>query len=556
MVALLIRLNIKNFAVLKNIELEFNNGLTVISGESGAGKSMIIEAVRYLYGKRASVDDIRFETEGAVIEGVFDFPESAKVRRLLAENDIPEEELYIVRREIMQNRKSIIKINSRMITLGALREIMNEVISIHSQSSQNEALESGMHIVYLDRFIGVDEEEKFLQYKETYRKFRELEARIHDLEYKDRNRIQQLELYRHQYDELASMDLIQGEEEELEEEISYFNNYEKIHEALSIMRSQLDSEYSPQVMLYEIHKSIETMGRFDDSYTDFTETILGAYHLLNELDSKVADDLSNVDYDEETYNDKQMRLSSLNNLKRKYNRNIMELIGLRESLNEDIMQLENIAQSFEKLEQEKAAALSEMDKLASFLQNYRVERKHFLETRIKKELQDLDMPDADFEIEVKEGTFDHRGYSGVRFLFSPNKGEPLKSMNSIASGGEISRVMLAVRTIFTEFDRHSLLILDEIDTGVSGAVATKMSAKMKLLSKARQVLVISHLPQAAAVADSHLYVTKKTTDERTVSTAGYLNQKDHIYEIARMMSGSDVTEAALENAKTLIKEQK
>lgn len=553
---MLIRLNIKNFAVLKNIELEFNNGLTVISGESGAGKSMIIEAVRYLYGKRASVEDIRFETEGAVIEGIFDFPESKEVKRLLSENDVPEEELYIVRREIMQNRKSIIKINSHMITLGALRNIMDEVISIHSQSSQNEALEYRMHIAYLDRFIGIHEEEKYNKYKESYSKFKALEEKIQDLEYKDRNRMQQLELYRHQYDELQAMELSHGEEEQLEEEISYFNNYEKIHDTLSHMRSQLESEYSPQVMLYEIHKSIETISKFDDTYTEFTDTILESYHLLNELDSKVSVDLSNVDYDEESYNEKQLRLASINNLKRKYNKNTDELIMLRESLNEDITQLENIAQSFEKLEREKSAAFDEMEKLASYLQNYRLERKHFLENRIKKELQDLDMPDADFEIEVKEGTFNQRGYSDVQFLFSPNKGEPLKSMNSIASGGEISRVMLAVRTIFTEFDRHSLLILDEIDTGVSGSVATKMSEKMKLLSKARQVLVISHLPQAAAIADNHLYVSKKTMDKRTVSIAEYLDEKEHVYEIARMMSGSDVTDAALENARSLIKGQK
>ncbi len=553
---MLIRLNIKNFAVLKNIELEFNNGLTVISGESGAGKSMIIEAIRYLYGKRASVEDIRFETEGAVIEGIFDFPESKEMKKLLSDYDIPEEELYIVRREIMQNRKSIIKINSNMITLGALRNIMNEVVSIHSQSSQNEALEYGMHIAYLDRFIGIHEEEKYKGYKVSYKKYRALEEKIQDLEYKDRNRIQQLELYKHQYDELSSMELELGEEERLEEEISYFNNYEKIHESLSRMQSQLGSEYSPQVMLYEIHKSIESISKFDETYTEFTDILMESYHLLNELDSKVSNDLSNVDYDEEVYNNKQMRLASINNLKRKYNRNTDELIELRESLNEDIIQLENIAQSFENLEQEKSAALNEMEKLASYLQNYRVERKHFLENRIKKELQDLDMPDADFEIEVKEGTFNKNGYSEVKFLFSPNKGEPLKSMNSIASGGEISRVMLAIRTIFTEFDRHSLLILDEIDTGVSGSVATKMSGKMKLLSKARQVLVISHLPQAAAVADNHLYVSKKTMDARTVSTAEYLEENEHIYEIARMMSGSDVTDAALENAKTLISEQK
>lgn len=550
---MLLRLNVKNFAVLKNIELDLSDGLTDISGESGAGKSMIIESIRYLYGKRASVEDIRFETEGAVIEGAFDFPDTPEMKELLNDNDIQEDELYIVRREIMQNRKSIIKINSSMITLGTLRKIMNEVISIHSQSSQNEALEKKLHIAYLDRFIGIHEENIQKKYKDSYKKYKELEERMNDLEYKDRNRIQQIELYQHQYDELESMDLVQGEEEQLEEDISYFNNYEKIHDALSSMRTQLDSEYSPQVMLYEIHKSIESLSKYDESYLQFSETILESYHLLNELDSKVTGDLSNIDYDEETFNYKQMRLASINNLKRKYNRTYEELITLKESLGEDISQLENISQSFEKLEAEKNEAFNKMENYANYLHNFRIERKHFLETRIKKELQDLDMADADFEIQVKEGTFNKEGYSDVNFLISANKGEPLKEMNQIASGGEISRVMLAIRTIFTEFDSHSLLILDEIDTGVSGSVATRMAEKMKLLAKTRQVLIISHLPQAAAMSDKHLYVSKETVDQRTVSTAKYLNEREHIYEIARMLSGADITDAALENAKTLIK---
>nr|WP_156823631.1 DNA repair protein RecN [Salinicoccus albus] len=549
---MLLRLNIKNFAVLKNIELEFTNGLTDISGESGSGKSMLIEAIRYLYGKRASVDDIRFETEGAVIEGAFDFPETPEMKELLVDNDIQEDELYIVRREIMQNRKSIIKINSSMITLGTLRKIMNEVISIHSQSSQNEALEKKLHIAYLDRFIGLHEEDILKRYKDSYRNYRALENRMNDLEYKDRNRIQQLELYQHQYDELASMNLVQGEEEQLEEDISYFNNYEKIHDTLSQMRFQLDSEYSPQAVLYEIQKSIDSLSKFDEGYLQFSDTILEAYHLLNELDSKVTADLSNIDYDEATFNDKQMRLAEINNMKRKYNRSYEELISLKDALGEDISQLENISQSFENLEAEKNEAFNEMESYAGALHNFRIERKHFLETRIRKELQELDMADSDFEIQVKEGTFNQEGYSDVNFLISANKGEPLKEMNQVASGGEISRVMLAIRTIFTEFDSHSLLILDEIDSGVSGSVATRMAEKMKRLAKTRQVLIISHLPQAAATSDHHLYVSKETVGERTVSTAKYLDAEAHVYEIARMLSGADVTNAALENAKTLI----
>lgn len=549
---MLIRLKIKNLAVLKDIELDFDSGLTVISGESGAGKSMIIEAIRYLYGKRASVEDIRHETEGAVIEGVFDFPESEKMQDLLAKNDIEEDELYIVRREVMQNRKSIIKINSHMITLGALKEIMNEVVSIHSQSSQSEALEHSMHIRYLDRYIDVADREAFGRYRDSFERLKALEARISELEYKDKNRVQQLQMYQHQYEELTTMELEEGEEERLEEEISYLDNFEKINNTLSLIHSQLSSEYAPQTLLYDIHGHIETLANYDESYREFSDTVLEAYHLLNELDSRVGSDLSTLDYDEESLNAKQARLSSLNSLKRKYNKTLDELIDYRRALADDIEQLENIAQSFDALEKKKDKMLKQMEKHAKELHDYRIEQKHFLENRIKKELQDLDMPEADFEISVREATFDSRGYSGVEFLISTNAGEPLKAMNRIASGGEIARVMLALRTIFTEFDAQSMLILDEIDTGVSGFVATRMAEKMQILSRTRQVISISHLPQAAALADHHLYVSKETMDQRTASSAKYLDADDHVYEIARMLSGSDITDAALENAKTLI----
>ncbi|MFC3418146.1 DNA repair protein RecN [Salinicoccus hispanicus] len=549
---MLIRLKIKNLAVLKDIELDFDSGLTVISGESGAGKSMIIEAIRYLYGKRASIEDIRYETEGALIEGVFDFPESDTMRALLAQNDIEEDELYIVRREVMQNRKSIIKINSRMITLGALKDIMDEVVSIHSQSSQSEALEHNKHILYLDRYIDASDRASFGKYQESFEEFKALEARIRELEYKDKNRVQQLQMFKYEYEELEAMDLVPDEEEKLEEEISYLDNFEKISNTLSSIQAQLSSEYAPQNMLYEIHSHIETLSNFDENYKEYGDTVLEAYHTLDELGSRVGSDLSALDYDEESLNAKQSRLSDINSLKRKYNKTLDELIEYRIALAEDIEQLGNIAQSFEALQNRRAQAQKRMEQYAKDLHTFRLEQKHFLENRIKKELNDLDMPGADFEISVREGTFDPRGYSEVEFLISTNAGEPLKSMNRIASGGEIARVMLALRTIFTESDAQSLLILDEIDTGVSGLVATRMAEKMQLLSKSRQVISISHLPQAAALADHHLYVSKKTSDQRTASAAAYLDADDHIYEIARMLSGSDITEAALENAKTLI----
>lgn len=549
---MLLKLSVKNFAILSNIELDFNSGLTVISGESGAGKSMVIEAVNYLYGKRASVDDIRYDTDGSVIEGVFDFPESKKLKNLLEEFQIEEDELYIVRREIMQNKKSIIKINHRLITLNTLRTIMNEVLSIYAQSSQGDALDESMHINYLDKYIGISNDPASKHYRKHYKEYRLLSDKISDLEYKDRNRLQSLENYRIQFEELSSLELKDNEETLLEEELDYLSNYEKVHESLSMIHTVLSSEYNPQGMLYDLNNHLENLSAYDQSYKDFSPEVMNLYHLLNELSFKVSSDRTNVEYDESRLNDIQSRLNTINHLKRKYNRTFEGLIELQNELMESINELDNINESFDLLKQEKDTAFQNMEKYAKELHQIRINQKHFLENRIRKELQDLDMKNAEFEIQVKENGFKRSGYTEVKFFISTNKGEPLKEMNKVASGGEMARVMLSLKTIFTEFDSQSLLILDEIDTGVSGQVATKMALKMRLLSKARQVFVISHLPQAAAASDHHLYINKKTDNNRTVAVAHYLDKNEHRDEIARMLSSEDITEAAQNNADHLI----
>lgn len=549
---MLLKLSVKNFAILSNVELDFSSGLTVISGESGSGKSMVIEAINYLYGKRASVDDIRYNTDGSVIEGVFDFPESRTLRRLLEEYQIEEDELYIVRREVMQNKKSIIKINNRLITLNTLRTIMQEVLSIYAQSSQSDSLDESKHITYLDKYIGIAEEDSYKKYQKYYREYQLLSDKINDLEYKDRNRLQSLETFKLQYDELSAMEFAENEETSLEEELDYLSNYEKVHESLSMMHAILSSEYNPQGMLYDLNSHLENLSTFDQSYKEFSPEVMGLYHLLNELSYKVANDESSIEYDEQRLNDIQSRLNTINHLKRKYNRTFDGLIELEHELLESINELDNISDSFNLLKDEKAAVFQNMEAQARELHLIREDRKHFLENRIRKELQELDMTNSEFEIRTKEDSFNSNGFTKAAFFISTNKGEPLKEMNKIASGGEMARVMLAIKTIFTEFDSQSLLILDEIDTGVSGQVATKMALKMKLLSKARQVFVISHLPQAAAASDHHLYINKATVEDRTVADAYYLNSDAHKDEIARMLSGSNISEAAQNNAQNLI----
>ena len=550
---MLLRLSVRNFAVLENIELDFSKGMTVLTGESGAGKSKIIEAISYLEGRRASAEDIRYNSSGAVIEGVFDFPASSKLSRVLESLGIAEDELYIIRREVMANSKSLIKINNQMITLNNLKQIMELVLSIQSQSSQGTVLQKGEQIEYLDRYIGLGKEDIFTEYQSHYHAYQSVKKRIEELEYKDRNRLTQLEVLKMQYNELSAVELKEDEEEELENELEFLSNYENIHASLSQIKALLVSEYPPQGMLYDINQSLDTVTKFDESYTSYKDTLTDAYYLLTELNSHVSNDLSSLDYDAERLNEIQSRLNQFNQLKRKYTKTYSGLLEFQQELQADIDDLENISQSFGRLEEEQQELFNKMESSAKKLHSYREERKHFLESKLRRELSDLEMPDVQFEIALKESHFNPLGFTDAEFLIATNKGEPLKPMTAIASGGEVSRVSLALRTIFSEFDSDSLIIFDEIDTGVSGQVAARMVEKMKLLSKQRQVIAISHLPQAAATADHLLHVKKSVTGDRTHSTASYLNYDDKIEDIARMISGSKITEAARMNAKELLK---
>ncbi|CAD2075857.1 DNA repair protein RecN [Phocicoccus pinnipedialis] len=554
---MLLRLNIKNFAVLENIELDLYDKLTVISGESGAGKSMLIEAMGYLGGKRASTEDIRYDTARSVIEGVFDFPDTEKLNQVLEYYNIPVDEVFIVRREIMQNKKSIIKVNNQLVTLTALREIMSEVFTIHTQDAHDDILRRENQLNYLDLFIELEEEQVFKDYQNSYKNHNSIKKRIEELEYKDRNRLEQLDNLKLQLNEISALNLTNiDEEKELEEELEYLMNYETVHETLQSIESMFNSEQSVETQLYEIYTLLDRIVQFDPNYESYREVFESGYHLLRELNSEVNRDMTNLEFDENRLNEIQERLSSINYLKRKYNETFTGLIDLQHSLEQDIEALVNFSSSYEELQVQKDNAFKEMESHAKELHKLRIDRKDFLETSIEKELQDLDMVHSAIEISVKEGQFNEKGFSNVEFLISTNKGEPMKPLNKIASGGEVSRLNLALRTIFSNFENQALVILDEIDTGVSGYVATKMAEKMKLLSKTRQVFTISHLPQAAATSDHHLNVYKEVIEGRTVSLAKYLNEEEHTYEIARMLSGSKLNEAAIINARELINSSK
>lgn len=552
---MLIKLSIQNFAVLKELELDFNNGLTVISGDSGAGKSMIIETIKYLYGKRASSEDVRHDTERSVIEGVFDLPETAKLNALFDVHDIPKDELCLVRREVLQSKKSIIKINSKVVTLTALKDVMKEVMMIHSQGSQLDMLDNKRQRYYLDKYIDIEALDTYASYQKHFLEFKRVHQKLVDLETKNNTRLEQINIYKEYLDEIEQLNLKPDTESSLEEELNYLSNFENISNQYKALKHLFSRDVAPGTAVFEIQEKLSELIQHDSTLEPLYRNIETAYHALNELELKVSDQLSNLDFDESRLNEIQQMLQDINRLKRKHNKTYTELLEYRDTLSTQIYELENISESMTTLMQQKNTLYESLEEEAEILHQSRLEHKAELERRVIEELQTLDITHARFSIEVEKGKFSGSGISQISFNFSPNVGEPLKPLSDIASGGELSRVMLAFQTIFAKYDNHSLIILDEIDSGVSGGVASKMARKMQAISKDIQTIVISHLAQTVASADYHLYVDKEIVDNRTVSKAKYLNDTEHAEEIARILSGGNITNEALRNAESLIEGQ-
>ena len=552
---MLIKLSIKNFAVLKELELDFNDGLTVISGDSGAGKSMIIETIKYLYGKRASSEDVRHDTERSIIEGVFDLPQTAKLNALFDVHDIPKDELCIVRREVLQSKKSIIKINSKVVTLTALRDIMREVMMIHSQGSQLDMLDNKRQRYYLDKYIDIESLKTYHDYQTHFQEFRRVHQKLIDLEAKNNTRLEQINIYKDYLEEIELLNLEPDTESKLEEELNYLSNFEKISNQYRALQQLFKGDIAPSGIVFEITENLSGLLPHDKTLEPLYRSIEASYHAINELELKVSDHLSNLDFDEARLNEIQEILQNINRLKRKHNKTYAELLEYRDTLSASIYELENISESMTSLMQEKNVLYEMLEAEAEILHQYRLDNKAELEAGVIEELKALDITHARFEIEVEKGKFSDSGISQIIFNFSPNLGEPLKALNDVASGGELSRVMLAFQTIFARYDNHSLIILDEIDSGVSGVVASKMARKMQAISSDIQTIVISHLAQTVASADHHLFVDKTIVDNRTVSTAKYLTDGEHVEEIARILSGGDITNEALRNAESLIVSQ-
>ncbi|EPC7212018.1 DNA repair protein RecN [Staphylococcus pseudintermedius] len=550
-------LSIKQFAIIDTLDIQFSDGLTVLSGETGAGKSIIIDAIGQLIGMRASSEFVRHGEKKAIIEGIFDIDDATDAIRQLETLGIDiNEDFLIVKREIFSSGKSICRINNQTVTLQDLRHVMQSLLDIHGQHETQSLLKQKYHVELLDRYADGEYIEELQQYAQSYEQHQEKIKELEALESADQALLQRLDLMKFQYDELKEAQLKEGEIEQLEIDIKRIQNSENLSLALNAAYVTLTDEHAITDRLYTLSSELQNVNQIlPETFEKLKEEVDQFYYTLEDAKHQIYEEINQTEFDEQYLNELESRMNLLNNLKRKYGKDISDLMIYQEKIADEINKIENYEESTSKLREEIQQLSQQVQEDGEKLTKARRIVARQLRDRIVNEIQYLQMKDANLEISFKPyETPQKDGLERIEFLISPNKGEPLKSLNKIASDGELSRIMLALKSIFVRAHGQTAILFDEVDSGVSGQAAQKMAEKMKDIASVIQVICISHLPQVASMSDHHLYISKHEKDDRTTTTVRELTGDARIDEIARMISGATVTELTRQNAKEMIEQ--
>lgn len=550
-------LSIKQFAIIDELEINFSDGLTVLSGETGAGKSIIIDAIGQLIGMRASSDFVRHGEKKAIIEGIFDIDNSKEAITILEDLSIDTtEDFLIVKREIFSTGKSMCRINNQIVTLQDLRKVMQALLDIHGQHETQTLLKQKYHLQLLDNYAEGRYENLLSDYTQTYQAYKTKKKELQDLENADQALLQRLDLLKFQNDELKEANLDESESEQLEQDIKRIQNSENLSLALNNAHVTLTDEHAITDRLYDLSNQLSAIDEIlPGKYTELKENVDQFYYTLDDAKHLLYDELTNTEFDEQYLNELESRMNLLNNLKRKYGKDIPELIKYQEKIEHEINKIENYEESTSQLREDIESLYNDVLTIGKKLSAERRKEAQTLRDHIVEEIQNLQMKDANLEISFKPlDEPNNEGIEFVEFLISPNKGEPLKSLNKIASGGELSRIMLALKTIFVKSRGQTAILFDEVDSGVSGQAAQKMAEKMKDIAQHIQVICISHLPQVASMSDHHLLISKASNEDRTTTKVKELLDDERIDEIARMISGASVTDITRQNAKEMLEQ--
>ncbi|EUJ51209.1 DNA repair protein RecN [Paenilisteria rocourtiae] len=549
-------LTIRNFAIIESLNLSFQEGMTVLTGETGAGKSIIIDALGLLVGGRGSVDFIRHGEDKLEIQGLFTVNSQNKgCLEALEHNGIDASDgMVVLERILFQSGKNTCRINGKLATTVVLREIGSRLIDIHSQHEHQELMNDEFHLQLLDRFAWKDIEPTLVRYQTEYIAYTEMKSKWQNWTKNEQELAQRLDMLRFQQDEITSANLRLGEEEGLMEQKHVLANFEKINENLQSAYAALQGEERGLEFISEAMRYVATASDILSEYKSLSESVASSFYLLEESAMQIRQELDNLEFQPDELDTIETRLNELSQLKRKYGKTVEAIIQYNEEIDQEILELSDQETHLDQLEQDLESAKDRLSVLASKLTAIRQKAAIRLGKQIKNELNQLYMEKAIFQVNFTTQTseFTENGVDKVAFYMSTNPGEPLKALSKVASGGELSRMMLALKTIFSRHQGITSIIFDEVDTGVSGRVAQAIAEKIYAVAIGSQVLCISHLPQVAAMADNHFYISKATTGKRTVTSVTPLSGDEKIEEISRMIAGIEVTDVTKQHANEML----
>ncbi|HAY32753.1 MAG TPA: DNA repair protein RecN [Ignavibacteria bacterium] len=564
------KLFIRNYLIIKEAEINFSGGLNILTGETGAGKSIILDALSLLLGERADHSKIKKSDDKLIVEGHFDFNGNKTVSYLFNEL-FPEEDFsgyLILRREI--NNKGINRcfINDTPVNISDMKKFGDAVIDIHSQNEHQSLLNKETHLSILDNYVS--DQKSMVNYEKEYFDFKNMISDYSELISKKDDIISRKKFLDHELKEINNINVSEGEDAEIETELNKLENSEEISSALNFsLQSLYENEINALSLISSAIKELKRISAFDKNYEKLTEDLESSYIIIKETSSTLSDYSSKLNFDPQKTEFLRNRISDINRLKRKYELDLPGLIKKAEDIQREFTFAENFDFEIEKLEKEISEKRENLFSIAERISVGRVKKAKELEKNINKLLSDIGLESAEFKVEIKntvsnsQGLFSVKkgkefleltaaGINEIEFLIKTNKGLDFSPLRKSASGGEISRIMLAIKTVLSEKDKIGILVFDEIDAGISGRIARKVGVTLKKLASSHQIICITHLPQIAAMSDRHFNVSKSEKDTETSALIKILSESEKIEEVAKLLSGETITESSLSSAKELI----
>lgn len=552
---MLVQLNIKNFALIEEISVQFNEGFNILSGETGAGKSILIDAIDYVLGGKFSKDLIRTGKDKTFVEAIFSI-ENNNVVEVLNEFGIEYEDLIIISRETSLSGKSIIRVNGRSLISMQLKKIREKLLDIHGQHQNQNLLQKNNHIVFLDNYIGLELEEPLNKYLSLREKFFEIEKDIKRIGGNEESS-KIVEYTKFQIDDIEKGKLSINEEEQLKEEFNILSNAEKINSSLRVSYDLINNPDGGNSVLEALSKVISELNFLEkhiESIKEKKELLEGAYYNIQEISRDIRCLGEEIVYDENRLSKINERIYEINSYKKKYGPTIQDVLDYYIELKKKCEELVNSEEILLELQKEKESLKEKMKKSGHIIHDIRCKYSKELEARILDELSYVGLDKSRIKIEIEEnGIFNEKGIDVVSFLISTNAGEPLKPLEKVLSGGELSRIMLALKCVYADKDLIPTLIFDEIDTGISGAVGQRVGEKMYQVSLSHQVVCITHLPQIAILSDQHYFLSKEVKGDKTFTNIRLLSVDEKIKQVSSMLSGDGVTESTINNVKEMLK---